>query len=227
MEGYLKTIIGIVGVKTSGKSTVSQMIKEFVKDDCGIKEVALADKLKNVCASVFDIPRDTFDDQRYKEIPFSIFNLECRLSLNNIHEVCCHFGKQSEFHEHDFTDIASMELKSARHIAQIVGTQVLRTLGDEDIHCKHVNLNNRLTIISDIRFPNEYKYFADLKDYRFIPLYVSRKEAEDQVDMETSHASETSVFLFRDKCRKLNNNGSLSDLEREVQKAINEEYYGN
>lgn len=216
----MKTIIGVVGVKTSGKSTVSQMIKEFLPKNQVI-EVALADKLKNVCAEVFNIPRSTFDDQRYKEIPFSAFNIDKRLKIDFIRTICDKFDKFHEFHKHDFSNIVGMKLESARHIAQIVGTQILRALGDEDIHCKHLKLSSNITIVSDIRFENEFNYFNNLKGYRFIPIYVKRYEAEKHIDLKTSHVSETSVFKFKDKCIELDNDSSLRDLEANVQKIVN------
>jgi hypothetical protein len=222
----MKTVIGIVGVKTSGKSTVAQIIKELDNNTSNIKEVALADKLKNVCAEVFNIPRNTFDDQRYKEIPFSIFNIEKTLGWVELQLILNSFDYLLSENREKFEHIVGMKLNSARHIAQIVGTQGLRALGDEDIHCHHVKLGPEVTIISDLRFPNEYKYFSKLEGVKFIPLYINRDLAEAEVDMETSHVSETSVFLFRDNCIKIENNSTLDDLKEEVRKALIEESYG-
>ena len=220
----MKTVIGIVGDKTSGKSTAATCIKKYIEKHTNrqLIEAALADKLKNVCANTFNIPRNTFDDQRYKEIPFEVFNLRKNLSQASIISIVRQFGKSYVDYQEILDPLRGIELTSARHIAQIVGTQVLRALGDPDIHCKNVTLGNDVTVISDIRFPNEYNYFSNLPDCKFIPLYINRKIAEDEVDMEKSHESETSVFLFRNKCIYISNNGSVDDLGAKLSVILDE-----
>lgn len=221
----MRTIIGLVGVKTAGKSTVADMIKEFLPNS---KESALANKLKEVCSSVFRIPRSTFDDQRYKEIPFKIFNLERHLGMFETlqilkaYEACdSDIGVLEYQFPESLDNVIGTNLKSARHIAQIVGTEVLRSLGDEDIHCKNVNtLKEGVTVISDVRFPNELEYFSNLKDgTKFLPIYISRDEAEKHVTSE-SHASERYVLEFRGKCIKLDNNGTLESTKSQLEKIL-------
>jgi len=213
-----KIVIGLAGVKTSGKSTVTSMIQEFIAE---AKEAALADKLKNVCAKVFDIPRSTFDLQEYKEIPFSVFNMTRTLAKKDIADILFLFKVEftNELHL-TLKDLYGMDLKSARHIAQIVGTEVLRATGNANIHCDNVPLNESgITIISDVRFPNEYEYFSNSKDVNFIPLYISRRKAEKHVTPE-SHASERLVFTFSDKCHLINNNADLENTRDQIQKVL-------
>ena len=220
----MKTIIGLAGVKTSGKSTVANMIKEFVPK---AQESALADKLKNACAEAFDVPREYFDRQDVKEVPFSdgpkllttasLVSIMSSFNLTNQDELLAIYEKNG---------IIDMELPTPRKIAQIVGTEVLRAAGDEDIHCKNVELNGDITIISDLRFPNEFNYFNESSDFNFIPLYIQRDEAEQHVT-EDSHPSEKCVFEFNDKCLKIDNNGSLRDTERAVKAAIDKEVFGH
>jgi len=216
----MQTIIGIVGVKTSGKSTVAEMIQKHLPDG-QVVELALADKLKNICAKTFDLPREAFDDQRYKEVPFSIFRMKKFLQEQNVFEILYEFGYDYNSYKAGIKSrgLLNMQMESPRHIAQIVGTQLLREIGDADIHCRNVSVGPAFTIISDIRFENEHRYFKDA-GYNFIPFYVHRKQAEDQVDLENGHASETSVFKFRDNCIKIENNGTLGDLENSVKVAV-------
>ncbi len=104
-------------------------------------------------------------------------------------------------------------LESPRRIAQVIGTEILRATGDEDIHCKNMPLNESgVTIVSDIRFPNEFNYFNKLEGTLFIPIYIQRDEAEQYVT-EDSHPSEKSVFEFAHKCISLHNNSDLHDLK--------------
>ena len=212
-----KTVIGLAGVKTSGKSTVANMLREFVSST----EAALADKLKNTCAEVFRLERKQFDLQELKEVPFPENEVR-KLGTHHIRNILESFGVEmtpAEMSE-KYSNLIGMTLDTPRKIAQIVGTEILRATGDEDIHCKSVSLNpNGITIISDLRFPNEFEYFNNLEGVDFIPLHVQRNLAEDLVTKD-SHPSETSVFKFTDKCIKINNNGSFSETELQIKNIV-------
>lgn len=212
-------VIGLAGVKTAGKSTVTNILKKHLD----LREAALAQKLKDVSAAVFNIPRSHFDDQKYKEVSFDVPKV---LGANEIISILEKFGiSYREFVErqvlsssdgkHPYASIVGMLLESPRKVAQIVGTEVLRLVG-EDIHCESVELyNGGVTVVSDMRFPNEYAYFAKNTDITFIPIYIKRDIAEAQVT-ENSHPSETSVFQFTNKCFRVDNNGSLEDTEAQL-----------
>lgn len=207
----MKTVIGIAGVKTSGKSTVANMIKSMVD---GAKEAALADKLKNTCAQVFNISRDHFDNQDLKEVPFEEPK---KLGVYEIGAILESFGIDMTAREIDSKfDVTNMMLETPRKIAQIVGTEILRQAGDEYIHCKNVPLNETgVTIISDVRFPNEFEYFKNKKDVFFMPLYIARDEAEKHVTPD-SHPSEKCVFEFNDKCVRIDNNGTIEETRSQI-----------
>jgi len=212
----MKTVIGITGVKQAGKSTSADIIKEYFKERNGIAtEVALADKLKNACAQAFGLAREIFDDQRYKELPFAMFGASHCLQIKQIKSVLEVFNidfNQVEWKIRE-AELFNLKMNSARHVAQIIGTQLLRVVGDEDIHCNSVNLNDGCTIISDIRFPNELSFFQNKKDCNFIPLYIHRTVAEDEVN-EDSHISEKLIFEFRDNCIKIDNNKTMDSLKQ-------------
>jgi hypothetical protein len=222
-----KTVIGIVGIKQAGKTTSAEFIKQYLeKYELEYKEMALADKLKDTCAKVFDLQRIAFDDQKYKEIPFKVFNIETKLTANALYLILKEYGHC--FYKHaglfEKKGIIGMELKSPRHIAQIVGTEVLRSIGNEDIHCEQLTLNKEYNIITDIRFENEFNFFNNKENIRFMPLYINRKEAEKEVT-ENSHASEKEVFKFRDKCIHIDNNKAISDLYNNLKHIISLEIY--
>lgn len=214
----MNVVIGLAGVKTSGKSTVANIIKALLTEN--VKESALADKLKNTCSEVFDIPREYFDNQALKELDLSHFRV---LDLNAIEQILIKFkvNPTNDLLQTYMTrGIEGSILESPRKIAQIVGTEILREAGDEEIHCKNVELNNNgITIISDIRFPNELNYFNNLPNTIFIPLYVQRDEAEKKID-ENSHSSEKMIFTFSNRCIKLSNNSNLYDLKNQVGKIL-------
>lgn len=199
-----KLIIGLVGPKQCGKSTTTNIIKEFYPPS---SEVALASKLKDTCAEIFGLSRECFDDQRYKEIPFRVFGFTKFLTQKEFSQVLASF-RLPDCKIPD--ELNNKELGSPRIIAQIVGTEVLRRFGGRDIHCNNVGLSTDIVVISDVRFLNEYEYFSKYQD-RFLPLYIKRDVAEAQI-AEDSHISEREFMIFRDKCVLLDNNGTISDL---------------
>lgn len=218
-----KIIIGLAGVKTSGKSTVAEIIKDLVGASAITLESALANKLKEVSAEVFKIPRSDFDNQDVKEVDFTdgpkILTMENITKILNLFNVPL---TQNLSNKYQASGIVDMELPTPRKIAQIVGTEVLRTTGDEDIHCTNMPINeDGITIVSDLRFPNEFVYFNKLgvDGYRFLPLYIQRDEAEKHVTAD-SHPSETSVFKFSSQCNKLPNNGTLEQLREEIKNIL-------
>lgn len=216
----MRTVIGIAGVKTSGKSTVTKMIQEVLP---GTTESALAGKLKDVSAEVFGLKREQFDLQELKEVPFDQSKV---LGISEILNVLDRFGIVSSREEvvEKYQGVLGTELDTPRKIAQIVGTEILRATGDEDIHCKNMPLNPNAelpTIVSDLRFPNEFSYFKENEDVNFVPLYLNRQEAEQHVTKD-SHPSETSVFLFNDKCVRIDNNGTLENTREQVLAALKE-----
>ena len=213
-------VIGLAGVKTSGKSTVAEMIKQI---HTNAKESALADKLKNVSAQAFDLKREYFDSQDLKEVPLETVKFLTKPKISyiiNSFNIDATEDQENMVHE----KLKDIPLETPRRIAQIVGTELLRTFGGEDIHCDQVQINNSgITVISDIRFPNEFKYFNNKDNILFVPLYIQRDLAEKEVDLKTSHPSETLIFTFCDKCIKINNNGSLESTFNQVKSILDKE----
>jgi hypothetical protein len=205
-------IIGLVGPKQAGKTTVSNMIMEFTNN---AKEVALADKLKDVCGDVFGLDRIHFDSQDLKEVPF-----EKPIVINKgyLLEILLGFDVDPKNVDMDAAAaaLAGRSLISPRDIAQTIGTDFLRNFVDSDIHVKSVNLNRGgITIIGDNRFINEFYGFKNMPGVEYHGIYIYRKSKEDLVTMD-SHISEREFFTFKDQCVILDNNGSLKDLERGV-----------
>ena len=204
-------VIGLAGVKTSGKDTVSNMIKSLITD---AGNSALADKLKNVSADVFGLKRVQFDSQNLKEVPF---DQPIKLTMQHVEQVLAQFGVEltDTLKTLYQTSVVGMDLDSPRKIAQIVGTEILRSTGNENIHCDNVQIHDGVTIITDIRFPNEYEYFTNKRDVKFLPLYIHRQVAEYLVT-EDSHPSEKLVFTFADKCIKIDNDGDFVNTYKQV-----------
>jgi ABC-type oligopeptide transport system ATPase subunit len=222
-----RIVIGLIGPKTCGKSTVANILSEFYN----IKEIALADKLKNASAKAFDLDRLHFDKQDLKETSFDKPKF---LTQNRIRSILNDFNVNIDSFKDPFLmqtykefyqPITGRELRSPREVAQIVGTEVLRCV-DQDIHCKNISISDKFfTVVSDVRFSNEYNYFNSMGNVTFIPIYIQRDFAEANVTLD-SHISEREFMDFRDKCFKVNNNGSLKDTELQVKQIVDKVLYG-
>ena len=221
-------IIGLIGPKTCGKSTVTNILEEFYN----IKESALADKLKNVSAEVFSLKREQLDRQDMKEVQFEEPKV---LTMDRIAAVLKAFDTDIDsfrdpvlmqtFREY-YKPIEGKLLRSPREVAQIIGTEILRFV-DEDIHCKSVRVSPDLfTVVSDVRFSNEYTFFSNRQNTTFIPIYIQRDVAEARVTPE-SHISEREFMDFRDKCFKVDNNGTLQQTELQVKSIVDKVLHGS
>ena len=216
-------VVGLVGPKTCGKSTVTNIIaSEFV-----ITESALADKLKNASAKAFDLKREQLDRQDLKEV---LFDAPKPLTKERIALILTEFGVNPnsykdpillQTHLEFYTPLFNKPLHSPREIAQIVGTELLRFV-DKDIHCRNVPIaKNSVTVVSDVRFINEMDFFAKMDGITFIPIYIQRDQAEAQVKPE-SHISEREFMEFRHRCSKVDNNGTLENTKKQVMDIIND-----
>lgn len=214
----MKTAIGLIGVKTSGKSTVGAMIKDLVPN---AKEVALADKLKDMSAQAFGLKREQFDLQNLKEVPFS--DGPKFMGIMEIKNILAGFNVSLDEHRlyKATADLEEIKLETPRKIAQIVGTELLRKYASESVHCDSLDLSSDVSIVTDVRFENEFEYLNTTKRVdRFVPLYLHRQEAEKVVNLATDHASETSVFKFNHKCFLVNNNGNLEQTFEQVKNIL-------
>lgn len=205
-------IVAFCGSKGAGKSTSSDIFKNFFHGD--IEEVALAGHLKTSCSEVFGVHMDNFLIPELKEVELENYvnltpkNLEALLAAFNVTEFT--------YDEHIRPHVGKV-LISPRKLLQYIGTEVLHPL-DPLIHVKTMMVQkdpNKLTLITDLRFLNEFNYLNDNFSDNFVPFYVKNSTAELAAEDDT-HPSEKELLLFRDKCELLSNESSLSELKRRI-----------
>jgi len=209
-------VIGLTGVKGSGKTLTANIIDHNFKD---VKEVALADKIKDTCAKVFNIPRYIFDSVKHKDVAFS--DGPKKLGKYEIGSVLEEYSTFVDCRTID-SKVASCEtyITTPRNLLQIIGTEVLREFGGEDIHCDSLVLDpESLNIVSDVRFFNEFNYLNN--KYDFLPLYIKNDKAERKGTKDL-HRSEKDLFTFNSLCQQIDNNSSIRNLEKKVVIAVND-----
>ena len=120
-------LIGITGLKFSGKSTVAKILSEML----GYKVVSFADKLKDVTCVLSGCTREQLENYDFKE---------CELVPNHLRPYC-----------------GNAEFPTYRAFLQHFGSEVMRGVNDSIwIDCTLDNCGEN-AIISDVRFPNEAK----------------------------------------------------------------------
>ena len=205
-------IIGITGVKGSGKDTAYSFIKLDFPQAIGL---SLAGKLKEICSEVFDIPINFFHDQNLKEK-----ELEELICLNDKNLNAC-ISKYKSITDYNYDlhvrPLVGKIIFTPRQLLQTIGTDLLRNINDE-VHCNEIDLiiNQNKTgifVITDIRFLNEFDYFKSRHGSNFIPLYVKRDAAEINTD---GHASEQDIVKIGKMSTAILNNGTLEEFRARV-----------
>jgi hypothetical protein len=172
-------IIGIIGVKNSGKSTAAS----FLAKRLGARQLSFADKLKETCSNTFSIPLANFEDREVKEKLFE----DRYILTSHLQKILDSFGilNDSLVIQHVGT-----KYNSYRELLQVVGTDILRSY-DQNIHVNSVDYDpNGVSIITDVRFENEANILDSKKAHL---LYIHNEKAESGVT-EKSHESEKQVI---------------------------------
>ena len=206
----MRAIILLSGAKGAGKSTVSSMIKAMYPDAA---ELALADKLKEVCAQVFQISKEKFFQPDLKEVP-----LENPVTLNIFQIKAILEAYSLEGTAANMKAYAGKVFTNPRQILQYVGSELLRSK-EPSIHCllltKSIGTNG-VYIISDIRFMNELQFFKSNYGKDCHSFFVHRSIAELASSLD-GHVSERGIGDLAKNCRIINNNCELEELEDRVE----------
>jgi hypothetical protein len=209
-------LIAFCGAKESGKSTSAELLKQIYAGQ--VKEVAFAGHLKETCSKVFNIDMKYFLDPKLKEVELDTY---IHLTREYIEQIF----KEFEITNYDY------ETHIRRHVGQVFDTprKTLQYVGTELLHpldkLIHINITLKkvdpdvLTLVTDLRFPQEFDALVGRED--FLPVYVSNAQAENRASVD-SHASERGWQTFRDRCKLLDNNGSLADLTNNLKTLVQE-----
>lgn len=210
-------VIGLTGFAKSGKSTAASILKEM-----GGQEVAFAKHLKDVCAVVFETHRDHFDDQAFKEVEFYskrfIFRADVEKILN-------YFEIPARFIPEAMLQHEGVELTTPRHMAQYIGTEILRSI-DANVHInmafKLAPQDAKFLICSDIRFENE---LLAVQARNGLTIGISRQAVMPK-DVNKLHGSEREIPTLITRSKSLiPNETTIEEFQKMVKREA--EYYIN
>jgi hypothetical protein len=206
-------IIAFSGSKFAGKDTAAEaLIKHF-----NFKRIGLADKLKDICAEVFNISREDMDNPSKKE---SQFAEDLTISLRHITDLIRkiqHDGFVFDMEE-AYVEIRKnfygKNLTSIRDMLQTVGTDICRTYIADDIWLQYVKQEvsspYEKFVITDARFKNERDFFKKLG----ATLILIKR---DSVQNNSTHISENQLGEDADYDVVMTNNETIYALQQSVQ----------
>lgn len=194
-------LIGISGKIGAGKDTVGVIIRQLAITNNGadwdIRK--FAGKLKIVASLLTGISIEKFEDQEFKK---TILGPE--------------WGKETKSNPlnaiEPFKDITFVEMMSVRDLLQKLGTEAMRNGLHQNtwVNALFADFKEDMHwIITDMRFPNEYKA---IKDKGGITIRVNRPgHGTSMVDLASAHPSETALDGFEFDYT-INNDGDLDKL---------------
>jgi hypothetical protein len=210
-------IIAFCGAKFSGKSTSAELFKNLTT--LPTEELAFAGHLKTASSEAFGVDMKYFLDPNLKEAELPEY---VNLTGNNLKKLMELFNVTPEFDKNIRPHVGQV-FYTGRSLLQYIGTDVLHPI-DPLIHVKVTLAKkdpNKLSIITDLRFPQEFDACHAMQD--FVGVYVKNAAAENKAFAD-KHASEQGWKVFKDKCTILDNNGNLSQLQANLTQLVKDKY---
>lgn len=160
-------IIAFAGRKGVGKNTAAECVRVHL--GTGIKEVAFADSLKELCSDVFGIPASVLRGPSELRDSHILGDHWVEAAKTTAVRKIEHFLTSLGYHHHDYYQNILDAVRqvtpqwTARQVLQFIGTDLLRDKVDKDIwvnaglaRAQHLlTTSASLVVITDVRFPNE------------------------------------------------------------------------
>lgn len=212
----MKKIIGVCGIKGSGKDTIGNII---CKNDDSFVKMSFADTLKDITSILMGWDRkllqgDTIESREWRE------------------------------KADDYWSDAFGKMITPRIILQQLGTEVLRnnfleSIWVDSLKKKIINSDKNI-VITDVRFPNEIdmikelggtiyrvergelpKWYHEVNDLRFYQDAMPESNILYVVDgLDKIHESEWKWIGYDKPSYIFKNDGTIEDLEKEVLKEL-------
>lgn len=204
-------IIAFSGKKFAGKDTAAEGLIKTYK----FKRIGLADKLKDICSTIFEIPRQDMDTPSKKEIPF---DKSIVITENHIQSLITTFVEDGLVFDYQqaYTYISAnfrnKTIISIRDLLQVVGTDICRRYIKDSIWLDYVdkivqNIESDV-VITDARFKNEREY---LKSLGAVLILVKREGTPS-----SSHISENQLGSEEDYDVIVDNNDTIMALQSSI-----------
>lgn len=195
-------IIGITGYAHSGKDTASNYLYQYYLS-CGKRVCicALGDQLKVICCRLLKL----------------FYNHDANLA--DFYDMV-----KKEEDRQDLPEFGGRPFK-IRNLLQTIGTDICREMLYQSVWCEYIKqhyIDSNLydvVIVSDIRMPDEIKYFSQIPNAIFKCFRIVR-ENRDKIDVHNQqHSTEQSQSQL-DVTDNIDNNGTIAQLHDNIYKQI-------
>lgn len=209
-------VIAFCGNKRSGKSTATTFLKALLADR-KVVELAFADKLKEICATISNLDINNFHDQKLKEKQLRV---PITITEDIIKQVFAFFKIDKEIkYDIHIRPFVNKTLQTPRDIMVFIGTDILHNI-DADVHIKGVLAQitdpDTVYVISDLRFKKEFEALNDAYGDNFKSFYIKNTSAEEEAKVFGTR-SELELHSFKFLCnRVIINNTTLADLNYQI-----------
>lgn len=227
----MQNIIALSGWRGSGKDTIA----DYLANNYGYKRIAFADKLKDMTAQQYDVPRNYFDNIDYKEkaleqypiVPKDLFALN--LSSLMLEEFRGLRGERVKNYEIDASGAFMGVIKGFRRPGRVQLYHTPRSLIILEGSVKRsvnpnywvnktiedINNSKGNVVITDLRYKNEAKLLESTFSNKELKLIrIERFESPSSSD-----SSEVDLNEWKFKYN-INNKSNLEDLYKEVDKLV-------
>lgn len=215
----MKTIVLVSGKARVGKNTFGNFIaEEFQNNKLSVVQDAFANGVKNGSKEDFK-PLTTWLNEYVEQIKGQLgalvsFNKNTPLDPYLKIETMLNILKTKD--ENWFEDKTPI----TRFLLQAYGTEIFRKRVDSDWWAKQlkkrfIESDKDVTIVTDVRFPNEIEVFNDPNSYNIITIRVERSiEQNSQV---AAHDSETALDKWSSWSYIIDNDSNMEDLKSAAQ----------
>jgi hypothetical protein len=210
-------LVGIAGCLQSGKDTVAKLWQKVyikkLRDEGKIVDMDMIDY--RVRYGNFN-NLNTLSQWKNKKFAYKLKQIVALIFNCNVEDLENEEFKNSRTPD-DLTPISASGKITYRQALQLIGTDIFRNQYHPDIWV-NILLNeyddkNENWIISDCRFHNE---MDAIKKKGGLIIKVIRG-TEHEIDLSKVHASEIEMYTYKDYDYKIENNGTIQELETVIE----------
>ena len=214
----MRNIIGLMGVKGSGKDTCAQYLINLL----GYKRIGFADALYREVADTFDVTVEFMGRRETKETDLP------ELALQNCKDTAFVQCVAEELQWDDLTPERLAKPLSPRFVMQLWGTEYRRRRGQDSYWLDRVTAAldaepEQDFVITDVRFLNEFNFVGQHggKRVRIRRPMLEEAEARDRaLNGRSAHPSETELLGQTADAEVFNVEGNPDSLREGILKAV-------
>lgn len=214
-------IIAITGYAGSGKDTIG----EYIQQKYNYKRFAFADMIKRLCSVTFNNDEEYYHNQDLKLIPMN-FNFDYQAKQRWVKFLTSDMKidrqKASELFEiaykycSDGSEVNNRVITTtSRNVIQKIGEETLKKCYDYDIWLKFCPSGETFTVITDMRFPDEYKLVKDLNGVVIKVTNTNNKQSK------MNHVSESFIDNINADYYIDNDGINIDNLYKSVDNVLN------